>query len=47
MKQFRGYDNRAVPSKDYDFVKNKLNRFNESISAHKYELVEEAYELPF
>jgi hypothetical protein len=47
IKQFRGYDNKPVPSKDYEFVKNKVNKFNESISAHKYELVEEFDELPF
>jgi hypothetical protein len=47
IKQFRGYDNKAVPSKDYDFVKNKVNEFNNSISAHQYEFIEEFDELPF
>lgn len=47
VKQFRGYDNIAVPSKDYHFVKNKVDGFNKSIGAHKYELVEDVYELPF
>ena len=47
MKQFRGYDNKSVPSKDYDFVKNKIDGFNKSISAYQYELIEEYDELPF
>jgi hypothetical protein len=48
IKQFRGYDNRPVPSRDYDFIKNKIEEFNKTISPHKYELVEEEFEeLPF
>lgn len=47
MKQFRGYDNKSVPSNDYFFVKTKIDEFNKSVSANKYELVEEVDELPF
>lgn len=47
IKQFRGYDNKPVPSNEYAFVKNKINEFNKSIRAHEYELVEEIDDLPF